>query len=380
MVIERMNPARGGRERSTAQIADNLARRGHKVSILCQESALDAAGGATVLPVGSRGSGRTAGLRCFVGDVQRETGGGRYDIVHATLPVPGANVYQPRGGTVPGRRDASRRRRPFYAGVLGALFGPLNRHRALVARLERQVVFEPSVRCLAVSQMVAEEFQRHYDRTRNVRVVYNGVDVPPINDAERARWRRMKRQELGIPPDAVVFLTAAENYALKGVMETLESFTLLLRHRPDANARLVVAGGWNPEPILDRAGVWAIADRVHAIGHTDEIFHWYAAADAVVLLSWYDPCSRVVLEAVRWGIPAITTTFNGASEVLADGAGTVVASPRHTKEAAAAMAELMNSSARAARRQACGAIADSLSVDRHVDELLAVYADIKAGR
>ena len=380
LLIERMDPARGGRERSTAQIAAQLARRGHKVSILCQQGLPDAAEGATVVALGRRGSGRAGVLSCFVEDVQRHVGGGGYDIVHATLPVPGANVYQPRGGTVPGQRDASRRRRPLWGGLMADLLAPFNAHRNRMAQLENQVLADPGVRCLAVSQLVAAEFDRHFRRTHNVRVVYNGVDVPKVDDAERARWRRARREELGIAPEAVVFLTAAENFALKGVVETVKAFSLLLRHRPRANARLVVAGGGFAEPILERAGVWSVADKVDVIGHTDEIFHWYAAADVIVLLSWYDPCSRVVLEAVRWGIPSITTAWNGASEVLGDGAGIVVASPSQTHPAAAAMEQLMAPAARAACAQACRAIADSLSVDRHVDELLAVYADIVAGR
>ena len=55
-----------------------------------------------------------------------------------------------------------------------------------MAALERAVVADPGVRCLAVSQMVAEEFQQFYQRSANVRVIYNGVDVPPADSSKRA--------------------------------------------------------------------------------------------------------------------------------------------------------------------------------------------------
>src|SRR5438034_575894 len=35
--------------------------------------------------------------------------------------------------------------------------------------------------------------------------------------------------------------------------------------------------------------------------------------------TYYDPCSRVVLEALSYGVPCITTSFNGAAEVMTDG-------------------------------------------------------------
>ena len=43
---------------------------------------------------------------------------------------------------------------------------------------------------------------------------------------------------------------------------------------------------------------------------------YYAAADAFALPTWYDSCSLVVLEALASGLPVITTTHNGASELM----------------------------------------------------------------
>ena len=112
------------------------------------------------------------------------------------------------------------------------------------------------------------------------------------------------------------------------------------------------------------------------VGPTDEIHQWYAAADACVLLSWYDPCSRVVLEATRWGIPSITTVYNGASEILADGAGIIVGSPKDRRAVAAAMEELADPHRRAMRARACLDVAERLSMDRHVEELLKIYTEV----
>jgi UDP-glucose:(heptosyl)LPS alpha-1,3-glucosyltransferase len=45
----------------------------------------------------------------------------------------------------------------------------------------------------------------------------------------------------------------------------------------------------------------------------------YAAADALTFLPIYEPCSNVVSEALATGIPVITTSYNGASELIDSG-------------------------------------------------------------
>ena len=99
-----------------------------------------------------------------------------------------------------------------------------------------------------------------------------------------------------------------------------------------------------------------------------------------MLLSWYDPCSRVVLEATRWSVPSITTVYNGAAEVLARGAGLVVSSPADTDAVIRAMCELAEPARRAARARACMDVAGRLGMDRYVDELLAAYEEVLSSR
>ena len=119
-----------------------------------------------------------------------------------------------------------------------------------------------------------------------------------------------------------------------------------------------------------------VGGQVHFEGRADNVWPWYAAADACVLLTWYDPCSRVVLEAARWAVPSITTVFNGAAEILARGAGLVVSSPDDIDAAARAMGDLADPDCRSALRQACRDVADELSIGRHIDELLEVYTEV----
>jgi len=375
LVIERMDPSRGGRETSTAQVACELARRGHGVDVLCQGGSWRA-DGVTVAPLG-RGLLPRWKLANFVAAVQEAAGSGRYDIVHATLPVPGANVYQPRGGTIPGRRAAGLRRHRLTGWMRSGFSRAFNLRRRLMARLERQVAGDSSVWCLAVSNMIAQEFRQHYRRTDRVRVIRNAVAVPQMSPEDRAHHRQRIRYSLGLSPKDVVFITVAKNFELKAIGQCIVAFARwYYRRRGDLDARLVVVGRDNPESYHRYAGLRDVGRQVVFVPPTPDIFEWYAAADACVLLSWYDPCSRVVLEAARWGIPSITTAYNGAAEVLAGGAGIVIDSPRNIKAVVESMDALSDPEVRAACSKACVQLAPGLSIERHVDELVRTYQEI----
>lgn len=380
LIIERMDTLRGGRETSTAQIAAGLARRGHDVTVICQRASWTHAG-VTVRQLGSRGALRVERIRHWAADVAGALAEPKYDIVHAMSPLPGANVYQLRSGTVPGAIEGSRRRWGWLGPVRKALFEPLNFPRGQQGIWERQLVADAGVRMLPVSAMVAGEIQRHYQRTDNVRVVYNAVDVPDVAAAQRAQWRADLRRKLDLAEGDTLFLTVATNFELKGVAETIRYFAKWYHSAArKGDARLVVIGRSAAEGYQRLGTMREVGSKLLILPPADDVFPWYSAADAVVLLSWYDPCSRVVLEAARWGVPSITTAYNGAAEILEGGAGIVVPSPADAKAVVAAMAELAHADARNLRRDACGRVAERLSIDRHVQELLEVYAQAQTIR
>jgi len=377
LVIERMDVGRGGRETSTSQIAAELVTRGHAVTILCQSGSW-AYPGVTMRPLGRRGPWRATKLANFIADVQREAESG-FDVVHAMLPVPGADVVQLRGGTIPAQRRASRRRRGLLYRLLSPVTEPLNAHRAEMAKLEAQVAADPETLLLPVSDMVAREVADDYDRTDGVRTVYNGVDVPDAPAELRDQWRSALRQRLGVGDDDPVFVTVATNFRLKGVRQAIQAFARWITRADGANARLVVVGR---DPVTADgyrrlAGSHGVGRHVFFEAPTDQIFQLYSAADVCVLLSWYDPCSRVVLEATRWGLPSITTCCNGAAEVLGESAGIVVDNPNDIDAIAGAMEQLADSAVRRLASEACRVIGDRLTITRHVDQLLDVYDEVR---
>lgn len=380
LLIENFDPARGGRETSVAQTAVALQARGHHVVVLCM-SGNDEGLPFEVRPLGRGRGGRVARLKAYVAAAQNHLADDRFDVTHATLPVPGVDIYQPRGGTVPGQLVAGRRRWGWLAPLRKHLIEPLNAMRRDQGQLEAEVMADPSVYSLAVSRMVAEEFAHHYGRTDRVRVVYNAVTVPEVSEERRAEWRQETRFRLKVGPEDPVFVTAATNFGLKGISEAIRAFGRFRHRQPGGvNPRLVVIGRDVVEGYQRLAGLHDVGSDVVFMPPTREMFRWYSAADVAVLLSWYDPCSRVVLEALRWGLPAITTAFNGAAEVLVGGAGRVVDRPDDLAAVADAMDHLASRTHRQAAGPAIASLDEQLSMDRHVDELLEVYRQVAGGR
>ena len=378
LAIERMDPSRGGREMSVAQIAVELAARGHRVTILCHTGHWQQEG-VEIRMLGDAGASlrKPSQLQRFVRDVA--AAGEEYDILHATLPVPGANVYQPRGGTIPGQRTARLRRCNLLRSIPARLGDRFNRLRALRWRLERELVSDPRCEHLAVSKMIAEEYAYHYDLADRVRVVYNAVEPPAPSHLSNAEARSALRQRLGWDADDVVFLTVATNFALKGVGEWLGHVARWRKQGGDAPVRLLLIGDRRAGVYRARAASLGLEEIAAVQGPADreQVAQAYAASDAVALLSWYDPCSRVVLEAVRCGLPAVTTIFNGAADVLVrHGCGEVVHSPRHVEGVHASLDRLTDGRNRRRLADACAGAQAELSIARHVDELETVYTEV----
>ncbi len=368
LVIEKMDSTRGGRERSVAEIAAELARRGHDVTVLCQEGNLDLTG-VKVLPLGFAGLSQPAK---FAETVREFTQREKYDIVHATLPIPSANVYQPRGGTIPGQLEAKAKRLRPLGRIIRRTALPLNPKRRCELKMEKQIVADKSVMCLGVSQMVVEEFANHYGRRENVRLVYNGVEIPQVDEATRQTWRTQWRQKWYVGEKDIVFLAVAHNFALKGIDAAIKA----LVDFSSSEARLVIVGGGKTNRYLRLAGRCGVGERVVFEQVVENIFELYSAADAVVLLSWQDACSRVILEALRWSVPSLTTRFNGAAELLARGAGVVVDSPQDKTGIVAGMKKLSDTKKRMDMTDACRKTSDFASNTRQVDELEKIYNEI----
>src|SRR4051794_31726951 len=96
LIILHADPARGGAERYTIDLAAGLVERGHDVSLIASSFAGSTPARAVEIP--AHGPTRTSRYRRFIAGVDAHLRAERYDISHAMLPVLACDVYHPHAG------------------------------------------------------------------------------------------------------------------------------------------------------------------------------------------------------------------------------------------------------------------------------------------
>jgi len=389
IVQEFVDARRGGAETSTREMAAALARLGLDVTVI-HRAAPDAGSPApsvrdnvTYWPLAPGGRTRVGQTYRYVQTVSRLCRAERFDIVHAILPCLAADVYQPRGGPFaePVSRTSAVTRSPILRGLklLGRRF---NIRQRFLLRLERILLTKHAhrVTVAALSDYVRRQVLALGLPPDRVRIVFNGVDVAPLASDERMHLRVALRRQLGIPADAPLVLFVAHNFRLKGLRELLYACaTEPLRSRADL--QLIVAGRDDAAAYQRLARRLRIDARVRFLGGDTPVASLYAAADLLAHPTWYDPCSRVVLEALAGGLPVVTTRYNGAAELITPGRhGYVVAEPAARRALAEALDSALTPDVAAACRAAAPVLRERVSMARHAAELRLLYEDIVAAR
>jgi len=306
---------RGGTERFLNELARRLAECGHDVVILCRshEAAPDPRVSFQRLEPFSIGASWR--MWAFARAVEARVRSEHFDLVLGLGKTWTHDVIRLGGGC--------------HASYLERTGARLRFKDRLALRIEARALAPDNLaRVIANSRMVRDDVMRRYGVPQDaIEVVYNGVDLDRFRPSLRAEQGMALRTEWGLSPEQRVLLFLGTGFERKGLDRTLEAFRLLCEH--DARTQLVVVGH------SSRAREWqarairlGLEKRVSFLGARDDPERCFAAADAYVLPTRYDPFANSTLEALACGVPAVTTPDNGAAELLDDeSAGSVVRDP-----------------------------------------------------
>jgi UDP-glucose:(heptosyl)LPS alpha-1,3-glucosyltransferase len=368
LILEKLEPDRGGLEHWTWQFARSLAARGHDVHVLAFGFAtnVEALGVTThELEMPRSRTERAAAIAAAVPALG-------CDVTHDMGVSWAADIIHPHGGSTIALWEHNLLRIPKWRQIR---FWRERRYRELAEIEARQL--QSGATIVAVSHMVQRHFATYHRLpAERVRVIHNGVDVERFTPAAREQFRATTRRKLGIRDDEVLFLMLAHNLLLKNADSTLRAAAELLRDRHPV--RVVVAGGKRPEPFAKLAAKLRIEQAVSFCGNV-EAEQFYAAADVFLHPTWYDPCSLVTLEAAAAGLPVITTRYNGASELMQDAAdGFLLDDPADVQALAARMRDLLGQERRTAMGAAGREMALRNTFERQVDEFVRLYEEVKS--
>lgn len=145
-------------------------------------------------------------------------------------------------------------------------------------------------------------------------------------------------------PGAAVFLLVARLLWEKGIGEFVEAARLVRKEYP--NARFQLLGFFDvenrtsiPRSVVD---AWAAEGLIEYLGTTDDVRTFLAAADCVVLPSYYrEGVPRSLLEAAAMGRFVITTNAPGCRDTVDDGVTGLLCKPRDPVDLADKMLQFL---------------------------------------
>ena len=137
-----------------------------------------------------------------------------------------------------------------------------------------------------------------------VRTVLNGVPIPDL--AGLAAKRPMKRRELGIADNEVLFVAVGRMMPQKRPLLFLEVAARVLREMPDAKFLWIGDGdlveAWDREVAAKSLG-----DKVHRLPWQTDAPAFLAAADVFLHVAEFEGLAFAILEALAAGLPCAIT-------------------------------------------------------------------------
>ena len=214
-----------------------------------------------------------------------------------------------------------------------------------------------------------------FDVEGRFEVIHNRINLnrfPLRNDLDN---RKLSRIKLGLSDETVAILCVGTLCERKGQMDLVEAFRALPGAISSKVQILLVgdAGGKYPKVIKDRCRSLR-HNGIRVIRPTDSIASFYAAADVFVLSSRVESFPRVVLEAMAFGLPIITTPVFGVLEQVVEGENACFYSPGDSNTLAMEIEKLVsNEVLRSSMAKSSLQISSQLTT---FDEMVSSYADI----
>jgi glycosyltransferase involved in cell wall biosynthesis len=190
-------------------------------------------------------------------------------------------------------------------------------------------------RVIAVSRYVRKQLLDGGARPESVATIHSPVVLPQVREGA------CLRDELGLPPDALVVGCVAVMRAEKGHGDLIDAFHLVCSRFPSAH--LVLVGDGMPlfDQLQAKVSALGLADRVHFTGRRHDIGNVLMALDVFALPTHREALGTVFIEAAAMGVPVIGTDVGGVPETMQAGETGLLVPPRDPAALAVALETLL---------------------------------------
>lgn len=160
----------------------------------------------------------------------------------------------------------------------------------------------------------------------------SGVDI------ERFSYQEVPKKKIA------VFILIARMLADKGIFEFVEAAKIVKQYYPHTEFQLL-----GPLGVQNRTAVsnfqmqtWEDQGLIKYLGETDDVASFIKNSTCVVLPSYREGTSRVLLEAAAMGRPIITTNVPGCREIVDHEVNGLLCIPRNAEDLATKMQEMLS--------------------------------------
>lgn len=242
-----------------------------------------------------------------------------------------------------------------------------------------------NTRVIGVSGATTRSLCGRFPLAARVHTIHNGVDLTRFN-AERHDGETF-RNELGLSEDDFLICAIGQICARKGLLELIDAFRRVCSQGRGMHLAIVGKVVFRHEESYQRdlyaaAKSWGIEDRVHFCGERRDISTVLHGSDLLALNSRDEPFGLVLIEAMASGTPVLATRVGGIPEIVTDAVNGWLVEPGDTAGLARKL-EMLSRQRDAIRRtteQALLVTCPKFSLDRHRQELAALYAALCSHR
>ncbi|MBX7104351.1 MAG: glycosyltransferase family 4 protein [Gemmataceae bacterium] len=379
---ENVLPRRGGAEMYVADLVRRLSAAGHELHLYAARWDPTALPADVVIHPLRKSRGPRAGRPWkFSATLRQALAVDRPEVSISFDKLFGTDVYYPLGGLhVATAAHNLLKHQPGFPRTIARMAQYVESANWSYSRMERRLLTAPDRPLFVANSALVREHARKYYGVdpATVPVIHNAIDPSRFPEHDRPAVRVANRKAWDLAADDIVGAVVAMNYRLKGLEPLLRCLPLIPK---ESKFRLVVAGSPQTRPWRRLAHRLGVADRVRFVGHCADVRRVFYSADFFIHPTFYDPCSLVVLEALACGLPVVTTTNNGASELLRLPAeGYVIRDPHDPGEMARPILDLLDDNRRAEISRAARGAAGRWTFDHHVQAFERILGGVIASR
>lgn len=371
LVRQRYNPF-GGAERFVATTLEALANSGFDLELtLLTRQWFGGERKHAVTECNPRYIGRLGRDYTFARRVQQVLACERFDLVQSHERIAGCDIFRAGDGVHAAWLEQRARRQSSLARVMDT-FSPWHRY-TLAA--ERAMFADPRLRAvICISELVRNDIRRFYGvPEEKLHVIYNGIDLAYYHPGLAGEYRDRLRQSHGIPDAAPLFIYVGSGFERKGVGPLLDALAI---GKTSDSYLLVVGADKHMARYRQKAERLGLGRRVIFTGGIKDVRSCYAAADAFVLPTLYEPLSNAALEALACGLPSILSAQCGAAELIKPGVSGYVCDALDVHELSVHLDQLAAPGVAAGMREAARQSVAHLGLSAMSDQLLSLYRSL----